>query len=303
MQDQYVSALQQVILLLQQQVNLLLQQLNALQIAPPSAPVPVTVITPTELPPAPVFGNTPTPQPSPAPTIVKDLTLTTDTATYPLTGWGNTVNIKASYTESGIRIPATITFTAPNKTGTFVESGNLNCTPSVSISCGPQQMSGFNFVPTVLGTNTITATANGITKTIDINVIPYTKIDPQVTDIVNKNGVTSKGYMGYNIGTFTISQADEPIIIDWVYGTTTLPVDPEHGTSLSFWAGSNRINTDYIKNNPLTPITVKIDVPFDAKAGQYTVTIEKIRLDGQTSGLYRNIDLSNSPITFTFEVK
>lgn len=60
-QEQYVSALQQIIVLLTQQVGMLLQQLNALQIAPPSAPVPVTVITPTVYPTAPTFGSTPPP--------------------------------------------------------------------------------------------------------------------------------------------------------------------------------------------------------------------------------------------------
>ena len=78
-EDQYVQALQQIIVLLTQQVNLLLQQLNAIQTAPPVAPVPLTVITPPVYP-EPVFGSVSTSSvntaPVVAPAVVKEIQLT-----------------------------------------------------------------------------------------------------------------------------------------------------------------------------------------------------------------------------------
>lgn len=56
-QEQYVSALQQVIILLEEQVQSLLQQLNALQVSSSLTPVDLTTINPVVVPQPIVFGN------------------------------------------------------------------------------------------------------------------------------------------------------------------------------------------------------------------------------------------------------
>lgn len=143
-QEQYVGALQQIIQLLQQEVSLLLQQLNALQIAPPTQPVPVTTVTPIGILPAPVFDNivpgstpsptpSPVPQPTPSPTpvpIPSPIVLTVEMVGICISGdkvnpQSNAYQVHARYIENGKKkLDVPITFSSPIEDGFFNGSGD-----------------------------------------------------------------------------------------------------------------------------------------------------------------------------------
>lgn len=205
-QEQYVSALQQIIVLLTQQVNMLLQQLNQLQVNPPASPVPATVISPTQVPVAPDFGSTPTPQPTPTP-VVPQITKTiqfyqTSCGNYPIQGTLCYINVR--YLEDNVVKPASITLSVDDtaqlsSSGDQALTGNPLTGTTITYGTDSKQTAVFTYYPTNVNlfkrtktwnsetgevlstvdavTRTFTATSNGIsvTKTINIDYLPPTQ--------------------------------------------------------------------------------------------------------------------------------
>lgn len=219
-----------------------------------------------------------TPAPVVVPQVTKDLILTATSQTIQLTNYNN-ISIKAVYTEDGNVSPTDITFSASDgTTRTFPKS----------------KEAVFSYLPKVLGVQTITVVANGITKTIDVQVVPYVKIDSIVTG-ENRNAVMQKGNTGVLIGTLNFSLADETLQIQSAktINDSTIPnVTVLNGGST---LGYSPLMVKYSENK----LYVRADAPVNA--GTYSITVESVEAVGQQSGNYRNVQ--GLPITFTFTVK
>lgn len=239
----------------------------------------------------------PNPSPTPTPTIVKDISITAEQSTYQLTGWGNAIQVKALYTEDGKAKPIAMLISGPDGSVSeyYVEDGMM-CLKTVGRNCVVNDFYGrFYYVPKTLGTHTIMASANGVSKSLDIQVIPYVKIDPEIINVdkVGENVVVPLGSAGYAIGIFNMSDADEKIYLD-----CCVKIQSNSTKNIVNVFADAQLANNTIKVARSTKFIVKIDA---FEPGNYFVTLNSFNAIGLTSGLNRN--LIGLPITFQYTVQ
>jgi transposase-like protein len=116
--------------------------------------------------------------------------------------------VKATYTENGKVVAAHATFSSTD--------GQSQTTTGAPVA-------QWHFVPKALGKTTVTSTVNGISKSIDINVVPYVKVDPTVAgDDLNTVIPTGSEVTGVAIGTLILIPGDEPIQIEQIAATSNV---------------------------------------------------------------------------------
>ena len=150
-----------------------------------------------------------------------------------------------------------------------------------------------------MGTHTITATASGISKSVDTQVTPYVKIDPAIGNVVNLNPTILNPTKGFTttIGIFDISEADEPFKLAQILFESDIS-NPDiffiSGNPLGiYFAGAANAN--------LSSGEYQIQVRnADNYLGSHTLTIKEIQAIGIRSGLNRLV--SGLPVTFTFSI-
>ncbi len=238
--------------------------------------------------------NTTTPLPPastpPAPQVAKDLIVTTNKTSVSLVNWQQ-VTIKAVYTADGKWKPSDISFSAPDKSQTFYVKDNTYLCEGNPAQCGKV---AFYYSPTIIGTHTISITANGLTKTVDIQVVPYVKVDSKIQNVVN---LGTDGTNARTIGYFELSEADE------IFKVESIKFDTDTKSEL-FYSNCGSLasfpSDSCVKSFGVYRIYIN-DSKNELKAGSHILTIKEIRLIGQSSGSYRYV--SGLPVTFTFEVK
>lgn len=231
--------------------------------------------------------------------VTKDLILSVTTdLPVPFSGF-HSARIEAKYTENGKEVSVSKSYSLSNgESKTF--TGNL-----------------FDIIPKSLNDIAVTVTAGGLTKTIDIPVVQYVKVDPSVTS-VDKNIVLSPGD-SLQIGEFTIKDGSEsPMFLDQMSGTTNAP----QGTAyiITYFSPSQMQTTSQgTQNNGAVVFTglnassavsmgfqvgktigVRINVAAPSIPGNYSITIASFKAF-DAYGSYR--DVQGLPITFHYMVQ
>ena len=261
----------------------------------------------------------------------KSIFIQADKTSAPLTDW-DYVTITASYTKNGKLVPVAISFSAPDsaldtsKTYSIVEN-DFKPLPTGTIPCGSYPLvvepsnnstagsSGglctsdgkvkFYYRPKTLGAHTVSISADGITKTFDIQTTEYVKIDPKferkyVYQDPNADGTEepvetpeySVGYQNATIVNFGLSDADESFTIGEIKIESDIDTSKFRLPTTGSGASLNYSSILYqIKINDTTGIPL----------GTHTLTIKEIRVIGQKSGLYRTV--TSLPLTFHFVIK
>lgn len=260
-----------------------------------------------------------------------ELTIQANTTSIQLADW-NSIRATAQYTENGKAVPVDISFSAPGESKTFKIIQNWPACGSVPFliqlvgtiggSCSSDGKVDFDYKPKSLGIHTISVSAGGVTKSVDIQVVSYVKVDPTIRKIVN---VTPEQSSSGNtlIGKFWLTDADEQIDIGklspnvlpndpFIRLSTNFVLNPTDGNAIGIgtwnaWRLRFQVDQDnqsyyvvslnenlvaYLNTNP----SIKQNY-----IGMYTFTIEEIRGRGQKSGLFRTV--GGLPITFTFEIR
>jgi len=228
-----------------------------------------------------------------------ELSVQSNKTSIQLTTW-NSVDVTAQYTENGKPVPVEIAFSAAGSSKTYKVIQNWPQCGSVPFliqlagtsggSCSSDGKVNFNFQPKSLGTHTISISANGVDKTVNVEVIPHIKIDPEIRDVLNSDRVFEINSTAENsIGSFKFSQADEPIkfeTYDYKYESGI----QEKGFLRIIQAGEGYQLRVIPKTNT-----------YALAPGIHTVKITEIKVVGVSSGNYRYV--SGLPVTFTFEIK
>ena len=257
----------------------------------------------------------PTPPPPAPPQVEKVLVVSADKTAVELNNW-NYVKVTAVYTENGKPVPVEVSITTPEKTETYkvikdwpdchgiplfvtrVGASGGGCTTDGKISV--------SYLPKTLGTHVIAVTANGITKTVDVSVIPYVRVDPAVTG-TDLNAIIPVGYTGsVGVGRFSFNEGDESILINKIGATangnpTNIFYQPGGGTITNF--GNNGSATSTFQNyiSPQTFLVTIGGLGAPTQPGNYTFTITGIEAYGSLSGMLRTIQ--GLPITFHYSVQ
>ena len=241
--------------------------------------------------------NTPTPTSTQsAPQITKDLTLNVITdLPVPFSGF-HSARIEAKYTENGKEVGVSKSYSLSNgESKTF--QGDL-----------------FDITPKSLADITVTVMAGGLTKSINIPVIPYVKVDPSVTSM-DKNAVLSLGSSLVPIGEFTIKDGSEsPVFLGKIKGTTNAPYGAlyritylgdsrvqsvqDNGTILlTGLSASSQVSGGFQEKK-----TISVRIDFDAPSipGNYSMTITSFEA-WDAYGNYK--DVQGLPITFRYTVQ
>jgi hypothetical protein len=257
----------------------------------------------------------------------KKVFIETDKISIPLVDW-EYVTLTVNYTKNGKAVPVVISFSAPDSaldtTKTYsIIANDFKPLPTGTIPCGSYPLivepsnnsnAGFSgglctsdgkvkfyYRPKALGMHTISISADGITKTFDIQATEYIKIDPAFKKgtVYQQDANNSSysveipeytvGYQNATIVNFNLSDADEPFTIGEV------KIESDISTS------KFRLPTTGSLNYSSTLYQIKIDNTADIPLGTHTLTIKEIRVIGQKSGLYRNV--TGLPMTFSFVIK
>jgi hypothetical protein len=178
-------------------------------------------------------------------------------------------------------------------------------------SCSTDAKVNFEYKPKSLGTHTITATASGVSKSIDIQVTEYVKIDPEFKKgtVYQQDENNSSypveipeyplGYQNATIVNFNLSDADEPFTLG------EIKIESDISTNkLQAFAGSSKFGI-FGSGAPLnynsTLYSIKINDTTGISIGTHTFIVKEIRAIGQKSGLYRTV--TGLPLTFKFVIK
>jgi hypothetical protein len=233
----------------------------------------------------------------PEPLIVRNLIVKPDKTSVPLVDWGSRIQILVKYTENGKITPAIVSMTATDESQNQTVDSSSHCDRNNLLVCHEFQ---FVYEPQTLGTHTISVTANGITESVDIEVVEYVKIDPEIYDVViqYQTFITGEKTTEY-LGSFRLSDADESFRIENIKYESDITdgdfFDLRHGSAdcSSFYGCSTNNNSalDY-------KIFINKTKGF---VGLHTLTIKEIKLIGIQSGQFRYV--SDLPVTYNFEIK
>jgi len=285
----------------QTQQNVQQTQQNVQQIQQNTTP-PITVIQPS------------------TPTIVKDLIVTSDKTSVQITGWSSSI-ITAQFTENGKPVPVEVSFSGPDDSKKFkivqTSSGSecggipflIKQDGVMGGGCSQDGKISFRYQPKSLGTHTVNITANGISKSINIEATEYIKIDPKfkrkyVYQDLNADGTGEPveipeypiGYQNVTIANFNLSDADEPFKISNI----NFESDIEKDKFIILSDGYNIFDDNRI-NNENTNYQIKIKNTADVSTGTHNLIIKEVFVARLNSGLISNIE--GLPITFTFIIK
>lgn len=229
------------------------------------------------------------------------LSVQADKTSVQLTNW-NSVRVTAQFTKNGNLVPVDITFSAPDSSKTFkvIQGSSGGCgsnnpfliqlAGATGGSCSSDAKVTFDYLPKSLGTHTITVSASGVIKTINVEITPYVKIDPVISDIVNSNSVFEINSMEEkSIGSFKFTQADESISFDTYNYTYESDVQNKGFLRIVSSGAAYQLR-----------VTPKTNA-YALAPGVHTVKVTEIKVVGMSSGNYRYV--SGLPITFTFEIK
>lgn len=257
----------------------------------------------------------------------KKIFIEADKTSIPLADW-DYVTLTVNYTKNGKAVPVVISFSAPDSaldtTKTYsIIANDFKPLPTGTIPCGnyplvvePSNNSNagfsgglctsdgkvkFYYRPKTAGMHTVSISADGITKTFDIQATEYVKIDPEFKKgLVYQQDENNSSYpvetpeypVGYQNATivnFNLSDADEPFTLGEV------KIESDISTS------KFRLPTTGSLNYNSTLYQIKVDNTTGIPLGTHTLTIKEIRVIGQKSGLYRTV--TSLPMTFSFVIK
>lgn len=221
--------------------------------------------------------------PVPAAQVIKDLVVKVDKSVVPINDWSY-VGIETYYTENGNQVNANISFDAPEKGQhrSSYEQEHCGGTPKLCSKV-------IHYSPITFGKKILTLSANGVTKTIDINAIPYVKTDSIIQSISPNQ--------------FTLSSGDEPQEIHgFEYETSIEPSSSGEILRICNGGGSCIIGG---KTAAVPPASLGVDnstwtITTSDKGDQW-VRFTRITLVGKHSGLLRYVRAL--PITLGFDVK
>lgn len=231
------------------------------------------------------------------------LSLQVDKTSVQLTNW-NYVKVTAQFTKNGRLVPVDISFSAPDDSKIYKviqnwpECGNIpfliQLAGTTGGTCSSDAKVNFEYRPKSLGIHKIIATAGGVSKSIDIQVVEYVKVDPIIQEVKSSNPVSGNPL----VGSFKLSVADEAFTIAEVKYETDLigakfyMLPCGNLPTFSRSCGPANVGTD--------PFRIQL-LDLQNYSGTHTLTIREIKIVGRSSGLYRTV--SGLPVTFTFEVK
>lgn len=190
-------------------------------------------------------------------------------------------------------------------------------------TCSTDGKVTYNYTPKTLGTQSITVTANGVSKPLTISVTPYLKVDPTVTgeertpanqcfgsEISATNCGIPAGYTRQHIGTITLTSGDEPIQLNRISAVSSV-----NGINVSYYGAScnSSAGAENITGSTVSVLTssclvsannqqimVFIDAP--QQPGNYTFAVTAMpETFGQYSGMTRTVQ--GLPITFHYTVQ
>lgn len=318
-EEQYISALTAVLTLLQQQVVTLEQQLADVQKTQVTQQAQTNTIA-TQVNQiaqntAPSFGNT---QPDPTPALVVQI----PTSIQITQGANQTIELNGTaFAHFTVEV---LDQNGNQINGVKVDINaqdnlyNNNGIPSDTEKTTPNNV--FSYNTNIVGTKSITFTAGNLSTTTSLlvqSVADYqqaylnshTIINPTISNVVVATTTVLAGSTGDQLGSFVITQADEPVTINNIGYTTTSNLSGESNFILS--TPPNRYSNGEITTTPksendvgsqinnFSPIKVQIDAP--ETPGTYTLTITSISLTGNVSGIARSI--TGLPLTFTYIVQ
>ncbi len=231
-----------------------------------------------------------------------DISLQVNKNTVPLSGW-DMVEVTAQFTKNGKYVPVDISFSAPSDSRTYKilknwpECGNLpfvvQLVGTSGGTCYSEPKVSFLYLPTSLGTHTITANAGGIIKSIDISVTPYVRVNTVVTSTDANATISSNSSAVHEFGKLIFSKGDEKISLGSIFiesNPAPITVKAQIGGG---WGGTHSATTAegkasaiYVGNfGIITPTEVPLYVWGPAVPGNYTLTVTKIEAMGMNSGL------------------
>jgi len=219
-----------------------------------------------------------------------------DKTSIPLISW-SFARLAISYTEDGkfkpviIGISSTDGFTGEGRI--FSSANNESCPDGVycnacvtSTTCNVL----IDYHPKSIGNQTLTVTAKGVVKTVDIKVVEYVKIDPAIRDVFSSSSIFEiNSTEEKSIGSFKFSQADESIKFEGY--------DYKYESDIQKKGFLRIIQAGEGYQLRVTPKTNT----YALAPGIHSVKITEIKVVGMSSGSYRFI--TGLPITFTFEIQ
>jgi hypothetical protein len=205
-----------------------------------------------------------------------------DKTSVPVTDW-HYITFKVSTLENGqAQTNQNISVDTPDPSQNKISTGN------------------FTYYPKEIGAHTLVFSWNGVSKSLDIQAVEYVKVDSAIQDVVNLNPNLESNTQ--DIGTFGLSEADEPVSIESVVYESDI-IDRDY-----FYLQSGSLlfpiccGNKYVVDHKDPYMMFRIRVPNRKNyIGKHTITIKDIKLIGQNSGNYRFV--AGLPVTFTFEVK
>ncbi|MDP3792942.1 MAG: hypothetical protein Q8Q89_04435, partial [bacterium] len=234
-----------------------------------------------------------------------ELTIQANKTSVQLTAW-NEIRVTAQYTENGKAVPVDISFSVPDDSKTYKITQNSSECGSIRLliqlagttggQCSLDGKATFDYQPKSLGTHTISVAAKGVTRSVDLQVAPYVKVDPAISDIVNSDcqpDCSAKPVLinmaEKSIGSFKFSQADESITFN--------AYDFKYESDIQEKGVLKIIEASEGYQLRVTPKTNT----YTLAPGVHTVKITEIKVIGRSSGSYRYV--TGLPVTFTFEIK
>ena len=168
-------------------------------------------------------------------------------------------------------------------------------------------IAGFQYKPTNSGSKTVSFTANGMTKSVQIDVpTPVVESDIEISDIENKDITIDRATSGWNIsasgygdskfwdiGNFTYINPNERLNV-----YESLGVGGAHLSKMS--EGNNCVSTD-IQNHIVSVKLKPCSWSSNLTLGVFTVIVDKLILVGEISNMERKVN--GLPVTFTYEVR
>lgn len=218
------------------------------------------------------------------------------------TGW-NMVVLKVSTLKNGqIQSNQSVSMTTPDSS-----QNNTRITSNLTSTGSGDWHNTFTYYPKTIGTHKLVFSWNGISKSVDIQATEYIKIDPTITNIVKNSVIETNSWAPKTIGTFQLSEADEPFSIREIKYESDIQESESCNFKLGYGSSYFCGLSAMCSNTPLNytginyqeqPYRIMMYANKDC-AGTHTLTIEEIKIAGQSG--YRTI--SGMPIIFTFEVK
>ncbi|TSC81891.1 MAG: hypothetical protein G01um101419_704 [Parcubacteria group bacterium Gr01-1014_19] len=265
-----------------------LQFQKLISVVVPVAQTPIS--QPTFAPASVVLVSTPSPIPASTPTSQAKLTLTSDKSSSYGSGADSITFIAMMLDDVGAPANNVVGYYTVGSETTRFEFSSTGIFSKTIVSTQVGEYAFKVSVPTY-----------GFEKSLSYKVLP--KVDPSIIDVVNSNcdpDCYTRPVLEMNsperksIGSFKLSQADEPVIFD--------PYDRDSLVWESDITDIWHKGFVWIISNGETYqlIAAAKGSEYTLESGVHSVTIKEIRTVGRNSGFYRQV--LGLPVTFTFEI-